>query len=264
VKRRWPLGLAALACLAAVFPLLALPMLFLTLLGVLALPARAQPGSGRSRALVALAVIASSVSLVRFVVEVAMPGIVRGGRDAGEQRAVSWLRDVLFAEDAMRKAGWIDPDHDGIGSAALLSELCGGPPLRGQPEHDNPVLTCGELVPTPLGLAARRGGYLFATCLPQRDGHWSGEPGPALDEEAAERQFVTYAWPDAGARFDHAFFLDQSENIQTALLPKGTALDCDSARGLGARLEWVPWRGKRPRPGPLPGDSAPPPRGLPD
>ena len=42
----------------------------------------------------------------------------------------------------------------------------------------------------------------------------------------------------------------------TALLPKGTALQCDSARGLKAQLEWAPWRGKRPRPGPLPGDSA--------
>jgi hypothetical protein len=259
VKQSWPLGLAVLACLAAVFPLLALPMLFLTLLGVLALPGRAQAGSGKSRALVALAVIGSAVSLVRFVVEVAMPGIVRGGRDAGEQRAVSWLRDVRFAEDAMRKSGWIDPDHDGIGSAALLSELCGGPPLRGQPEHDNPVLTCGELVSTPLGLAARRGGFLFVICLPQRDGQWSGEAGPGLDEEAAERQYLAYAWPDAGARFEHAFFLDQSENIQTAQVPKGSALDCGSARGLGARLEWVPWRGKQPRPGPLPGDSSAPP-----
>jgi hypothetical protein len=257
VKRRWPLGLAALACLAAIVPLLALPLFFLRLLGVLALPGRAQPGGGKSRALVALAVIGTGVSLVRFVVEVAMPGIVRGGRDAGEQRAVSWLRDVLFAEDAMRKAGWIDPDRDGIGSAALLSELCGGPPLRGQPEHDDPVLTCGELVPTPLGLAARRGGYLFAVCLPQLDGRWSGQAGPELDEEAAERQFVAYAWPDTGARFEHAFFLDQDENIQTAPLPKGTALDCGSARARGTSLEWAPWRGKRPRPGPLPGDTAP-------
>lgn len=259
MKRPWPLGLAALACLAAVFPWLAVPMLFLTLLGVLAVPERAQPGSGKSRALVALAVIGSGVSLVRFVVEVAMPNIVGSGREAGEQRAVSWLRDVLFAEDAMRKAGWIDPDHDGIGSAALLSELCGGPPLRGQPEHDNPVLTCGELVPTPLGLAARRGGFLFVICLPQRDGQWSGEPGSGLDEEAAERQYVAYAWPDVGARFDHAFFLDQSENIQTARVPPGVALECGSARGLGARLAWAPWRGKRPRPGRLPGDFAAPP-----
>src|SRR4051812_17656993 len=114
---RWPIGLAALGVAAAVWPLLGLPMVFLALLGVLALPERGGAGVGRSRALVAIAVIGAGLSLVRFVVEIAMPGIVQGGRDAAEQRAVSWLRDVLFAEDAMRRAGWIDPDHDGVGSA---------------------------------------------------------------------------------------------------------------------------------------------------
>jgi hypothetical protein len=250
---RWPIGLALLAVAAVVWPLLSLPVVFLALLGVLALPARGGSGAGRSRVLVALAVIGAALSLVRFVVELAMPGIVMGGRDAAEQRAVSWLRDVLFAQDAMRKAGWIDPDHDGVGSAALLSELCGDRPLRGQAPRDNPVLTCGEQIATPLGPAVRKGGYLFVVCLPQRDGHWSAEAGPLLDEEAAERAFVAYAWPDAGARFAHGFFLDQNENIQT-LPMTNVALSCDSARGPGARTDWTAWRGKRPRPGPLPGD----------
>jgi hypothetical protein len=250
---RWPIGLAALGVVATVWPLLGLPVVFLALLGVLALPARTGSGAGRSRVFVAIAVIGAGVSLVRFVVEIAMPGIVQGGRGAAEQRAVSWLRDVLFAEDAMRRAGWIDPDHDGVGSAALLSELCGEPPLRGQARRDNPVLTCGELIATPLGPAVRRGGYLFTVCLRQTDGHWSAQAGPLLDEEAAEREFVAYAWPDAGARFEHAFFLDQNENIQSVPMANA-ALDCDSARGPGARIDWSAWRGKRPRPGPLPGD----------
>jgi hypothetical protein len=247
--------LAALGVAALVWPLFAMPVAFLAFLGLLTLPARAEPGALQSRVLVGLAVVGAALSLVRFVVEIAMPNIVGSGRDAAEQRAVSWLRDVLFAEDAMRRAGWIDPDHDGIGSAALLSELCGAEPLRGQPVRDTPVLTCGELIPTTLGLAARRGGYLFVVCLPQRDGHWSGHAGPQLDEEAAERQFLAYAWPDAGARFDHAFFLDQDENIQSVPLPNDAApLSCDAARGPGARADWTAWRGKRPRPGPLPGD----------
>jgi hypothetical protein len=252
---RWPIGLAALGLAAALWPWIALPVSFLTFLGILTLPGRAMPGALRSRVLVGFSVVAASLSVLRFVIQIAMPGIVSGGRDAAEQRAVSWLRDVLFAEDAMRRAGWIDPDRDGVGSAALLSELCGGEPLRGQPARETPVLTCGELVPTPLGLAARRGGYLFVVCLPQHDGHWSAQAGAELDEEAAERQFVAYAWPDASARFDHAFFLDQDENIQSVPMPKGAApLSCDAARGPGARPDWTAWRGKRPRPGPLPGD----------
>lgn len=250
---RWPIGLAALGVAATAWPLLGLPAVFLALLGVLALPARGGKGAGRSRVLVAIGVIGAALSLVRFVVELAMPGIVQGGRAAAEQRAVSWLRDVLFAQDAMRKAGWIDPDHDGIGSAALLSELCGELPLRGQAPRDNPVLTCGELIVTPLGPAVRHGGYLFIVCLPQTDGHWSADAGALLDEEAAEREFVAYAWPDAGARFAHAFFLDQSENIQSVPMANG-ALSCDSARGPGARADWTAWRGKHPRSGPLPGD----------
>jgi hypothetical protein len=249
-SRCWPPLLAALAVSAAVWPVLGLPAAFLSFIGVLALPRRTAPGARAARVLAAVAVLGSAVGLMRFVVEVAMPGIVRGGRTAAEQRAVSWLRDVLFAQDAMRKAGWIDPDRDGVGSAALLVELCSGDPQRGQSARPNAVLTCGELVQTPLGPAARRGGYLFAVCLPLRSGGWSAQASGELDEEAAERSFLAYAWPDADGRFDDTFFLDQDENIQQLALPPGTQLSCDAAR---TRPGWKPWRGKRPRPGPLPG-----------
>ena len=249
-SRTWPPLLAALALSAAVWPVLGLPAVLLSLLGVLALPRPGAPGRRAAQLLVALSGACAAIGLVRFVVEVAMPGIVRGGRAAGEQRAVSWLRDVLFAQDAMRRAAWIDPDGDGVGSAALLSELCTGDPLRGQAARPSAVLTCGELIESPLGPAARKGGYLFAVCLPLRGGGWSAGASAELDEEAAERSFLAYAWPDGGGRFDDAFFLDQDENIQQLRLPSGDALRCDSARSLAG---WEPWRGKRPRPGPLPG-----------
>jgi len=267
----WPL-LAVLGGAAAVWPLLGLPAAGLCLLGVLALPGKADPLASWSRRWIVLAALGTSVGLWRFVVEEAMPGIVRGGRDAVEQRAVSRLRDVLFAEDALRKAAWIDPDRDGVGSAALLSELCGGPPARGQPERSNAVLTCGELVETPIGLAAQLAGYLFVVCVPGTDGRWRGRAAAAgpggdpssgqIDEEAAERHFIAYAWPEA-AHFERAFYLDQDENIRTALLPaaagsaRAVPLSCDAAFSPGGAPSWVAWRGKRPRPGPLPGDSAP-------
>ena len=266
----WPLC-ALLGGASVVWPLLGLPAAGLCLLGVLALPGKTAPAASWSRRWLVLGVLGASVGLWRFVVEEAMPGIVRGGREAVEQRAVSRLRDVLFAEDALRKAGWIDPDRDGIGSAALLSELCGGPPTRGQPERPNAVLTCGELVETPVGLAAQLAGYLFVVCLPGKDGRWLGRAGASspggapgagqLDEEAAERHFVAYAWPEA-SHFERAFYLDQDENIRTALVPAGadsarvTALSCDAAFSPGGAPSWVAWRGKRARPGPLPGDSA--------
>lgn len=251
-SRCWPPLLAALAVGSAVWPVLGLPAAFLSFIGVLALPRRHAPGARGARLLVGLSVVCACAGVLRFVVEVAMPGIVRGGRAAAEQRAVSWLRDVLFAQDAMRKAGWIDPDGDGVGSAALLVELCSGDPQRGQAARPSGVLTCGELSQTPIGLAARRGGYSFLVCLPLRGGGWSALPSAELDEEAAERSFLAYAWPDASGRFDDAFFLDQDENIQQLAVPEGVALSCDSARALTG---WQPWRGKRPRPGPLPGST---------
>lgn len=206
---------------------------------------------------------------MRFILTEAMPGIVGGGHRAVQQRAVSRLRDVLFAQDAMRRVAWIDPDADGIGSAAFLSELCGGPPSRGQAERATPVLSCGELVDTPLGPAARSGAYLYTVCLPSAAGGWSAQPGPHVDEERAERQFVAYAWPEAAAPFDQLFFIDQHENILTAQVtarppsaspsdaPPDATPTCEAALGDARATEWTPWRDKKPRPGPLPGDTTP-------
>lgn len=265
-QRLWPWALLLFGGASAVWPLLGLPAAFASFIGVLSLPASTAARRG-VRWAVALAAVGAGVGVVRFVAFEAMPGIVGGGRRAVEQRAVSRLRAVLFAEDAMRRAGWIDPDADGVGSAAFLSELCGGPPLRGQPARALPVLDCGELVASPLGPAARTGAYLYSVCLPTRDGAWTAQPGPVVDEEKAERHFVAYAWPEMPAAFDEVFFLDQDENIWVGTLPERAAqlgnepapvpmdLRCDSALGGQPALGWGVWRGKKPRQQ-LPGDTS--------
>jgi hypothetical protein len=246
--------LLVLLGLASVFlPVLALPAAFASFIGLVAL--RPPPSSTlpRPRWWIVAGALAASVGMVRFVATLAMPGIVGGGRRAVEQEAVSRLRDVLFAEDAMRRAGWIDPDADGIGSAAHLEELCGAPPRRGQAPRATPVLHCGDLVPTPLGPAARNGAYLYTVCLPMHGGGWSAAPGGGVDEELAERRFVAYAWPaeTAEGKFDDVFFIDEHENILTARLPSGALPPaCDAAL---VAPGWQPWRGKRPRPD-VPGD----------
>lgn len=249
----WPYALFALGALSAVWPFIGLPAAFFSFLGVLSVPARGELGAARPRRAVALAVICASVGLVRFVVEVGVPGIVQGGRVAVEQSTVSRLREVLFAEDAMRRGGWIDPDRDGVGSAAFLGELCGGPPLRGQAARSAPVLACGPLEDTALGPAGRDAGYLYTVCLPTKDGSWSADPARPVDEEAAERKFVAYAWPAPGSSFERAFFLDQDERILIAPR-RAFGLECRSALAPETGSMWTPWRGKRPRPGPLPGD----------
>ena len=259
----WPVLLGVGACIAVIWPPLALPVAFGCFVGIVRVSAEAPPRARRVW-LVAIASGVAAIAVVRFVVLEAMPGIVGGGRMAVEQRAVSRLRDVLFAEDAMRRAAWIDPDHDGVGSAAFLGELCGEPPLRGQPERQTPVLSCSELVATPLGPAAQAAGYLYTVCLPTAAGGWSAKVGDAVDEERAERAFRAYAWPAPGAPFEHAFFIDEHENILSldltelfgtgdrAEVPEAFALTCDSALG-ALRERFRPWRGKRPRSG-LPGE----------
>jgi type II secretory pathway pseudopilin PulG len=226
--------LVLLGLASVVWPVLGLPAAFAGFIGLVALPAPPPSALPRPRWWVVFGALAASVGLVRFVVTLAMPGIVGGGQRAVEQRAVSRLREVLFAQDALRRAGWIDPDADGVGSAAFLEELCGAAPRRGQQARATPVLHCGELVPTPLGLAAQSGAYLYTVCLPLQGGGWSATPGARVDDELAERRFLAYAWPAASTagKFDEAFFIDEHENILVAALPAGVLPPaCDAARG---------------------------------
>jgi len=255
-QRFWPLGLFALGALSALVPWFGLPAGFASFIGTVALRRPTRDELRGAAFWLWAGVALSAVGLVRFVSGEAMRGIVGGGRGAVEQETVSRLRDVLFAQDAMRRAGWIDPDHDGIGSAASLEELCGGPPLRGQRARVTPVLHCGELAPSPLGPAARSGAYLYTLCLPTPDGDWSASGAP-VDEESAERRFLAFAWPASGSPFDQAFFIDEHENIRVARVSPPSAAGerfpttCAGALGLA----WQPWRAKKPREG-LPGDRA--------
>lgn len=252
LARYWPVLLLLLGLASVIWPVLGLPAGFASCIGLVAL--RAPSELPRARWWLVAGALAASVGMVRFVATLAMPGIVGGGRRAVEQQAVSRLRDVLFAQDAMRRAAWIDPDADGIGSAAFLEELCGAPPRRGQPPRATPVLHCGELVSTPLGLAARSGAYLYGVCLPVEGGGYAATPEARVDEERAERHFVAYAWPaEATAnQLDDVFFIDEHENIRAAVVPASQLPPrCDAAL---AEPPWQPWRGKQARPGPLPGD----------
>lgn len=258
--RLWPVGLLALGALSAIVPWFGLPAGFASVVGTVALRRPSEHELRGARLWHWAGVALSVVGLVRFVSGEAMRGIVGGGRGAVEQETVSRLRDVLFAQDAMRRAGWIDHDGDGVGSAASLEELCGGPPLRGQPARATPVLHC-ELAPSPLGAAARNGPYLYTVCLPTPDGGWSAS-GPPIDEEAAERRFVAFAWPAPGSPFDQAFFIDEHESIRVASVSPRRAASGDrfptTCAGALA-LDWRPWRAKKPREG-LPGDRPAPER----
>jgi hypothetical protein len=257
-------ALAGLGLCSIFYSKLALAAGFLTFLGGLVLPRRAPERRRLVQVLIGIAAVGSSVGFVRFILLEAAPGMIQGGRARTAQHAVSRLREILVAEDAMRKMAPIDPDRDGIGSAALIGELTAAVPLRGGATLDPPILSprhYAELEQTPIGPAALVSGYFLIICLPTPAGGWTAQPGEAVDEERAERSFLAYAWPAATGGPTEAYFIDQHETILVhANRQDGGDLrfagqfqppPCDAA--LSEAAQWQPWRGKKPR-SELPGD----------
>jgi len=215
----------------------------------------------RERWLLVVAALASSVGFLRFLVGEAIPGIVAGGNRFTEQRAISRLREILFAEDTARRIAAYDPDGDHIGGAALLGELTSELGLRRGNRLQVPLLdSYPRQVDTSIGPASEIGGYFFIVCLPKLGGGFTAQPSEAVDEELAERRFIAYAWPSGTAPgLNDAIALDEHERI--SLAPAKTGLRygfaapprCDDAVAPETRSAWTAWRHKQPRQT-LPGD----------
>ena len=254
--------LAAAAALASMyFTKLGLFAAVGTFVAWASLPRAHAADLGRERRLLLVAALASTVGFVRFLVVEAVPGIVAGGNRFTEQRAISRLREISFAEDNARRLGKHDPDHDGIGSAALLGELTTELPLRGQHKLEAPLLeSYPKQVSTALGPAIEIGGYYLIVCVPRLGGGFTARPGDAVDEELAERRLIAYAWPSGTAPgLENAIALDQHEHIWLAPSSTGTRHGsaappaCDDVLAPATRDAWKAWRDKQPR-RTLPGD----------
>ena len=245
----------ALAISALVFPKLALPAGLFVLLSWLSLPPEPRELVRRHSWAHAGAAVAAVVAMVVFLVREAVPGIVQGGTTAASQRAVSRLREILFAEDmARKKAAW-DPDGDGVGSALLLGELTGEIGMRGGRWLNPPLLEGYPKVDeTSAGQSLEIGGYWFMVCLPVGAESFGSEPKARFDDELAERRFVAYAWPSGRAPgLTRAYFLDEHERILSAPAREGLRFGtehpphCDDALAPATRDSWRPWRNKKPR-----------------
>src|SRR4051812_17841843 len=251
-----------LLCTAAVVSLwltkLALFAAVGTLLGFVALPAQPRRQIFWLRLSLAVAGVCATIGTFRFLVLEAVPGMVEGGTTATEQRVVSRLREILFAQDAWRKNAYYDPDGDHIGSAGLLGELTGEFGVRSGNRVEPAVLEgYPKLVDTRLGPAAEVGGYLVLVCLPKQGGGYSAKPGDAIDDEAAERHFYAYAWPaERGQGLTTAYFLDEHERILRAdsqeleprrLIGVDAPPSCDDVSAPATAGDWRVWRHKKPR-----------------
>jgi hypothetical protein len=251
-----------LLCAAAVLSLwwikLALFAAVGTLLGFVALPAQPRRQVFWLKLALAVAGACATVGTFRFLMLEAVPGMVQGGTTATEQRVVSRLREILFAEDAWRKNAYYDPDGDHVGSAGLLGELSGEFGVRGGNRVEPAVLEgYPKLVDTRLGPAAEIGGYLVIVCLPKQGGGYSARPGDSIDAEASERHFYAYAWPaERGQGLTTAYFLDEHERILLAdsqeaeprrLIGIDAPPACDDVSAPSSAGDWRVWRHKLPR-----------------
>jgi len=146
--------------LSVMFTKLALFAAVATLLGFVSLPAGPLGSVRLLKLALAAGAVCATVGVFRFLVVEAMPGMVEGGTTAAEQRAVSRLREILFAEDAWRRNAFFDPDGDHVGSAGFLGEAHRELGVRGGKAHGSPVLeSYPKLSDTRLGPAAEVGGY---------------------------------------------------------------------------------------------------------
>lgn len=222
-----------------------------------------------------LGAVSTSVGMVRFVWGEALQGISEARGRATSKRAVSLLREILFAQDALRRYGMIDPDGDKIGSAGRLGELCGSDAARGSKPLQTPPLSIrfSPRAITRSGPANEQEGYLLLICLPGADGKsWVTYPTDAVDEELAERSWVAYAWPAAeGLGHEAAYFINEHEEILETenrlphaekdrtlrLVGAEFSPSCSDALDGETKPAWRVWRGKTRRPK-LPGDLAHP------
>lgn len=258
------LAVAAFALVSLLVAKLALFALVAAVIAWAALPDRSKPGARAARVLVAVAGLIALVASARFVITEGMPGIVEGGTRATEFRAVSRLREILFAQDLLRRNGLHDPDGDGIGSAARLAELTAERGVRGERRLSPPLLeNYPKTIDTPIGPAAELSGYLFTICLPSANGGFSAREDEPVDEELAERRFLAYAWPISKGSGSAAYFLDEHERILWAPASFEPGAEkrsgyanpppCDDALAPASRGDWQTWRDKKPR-SKLPGD----------
>lgn len=252
---------AAAALLSIHFTKLGLFAAVGTFIAWVSLPRRAPAELKRERWLLGVAALASLIGLMRFLVVEAIPGIVAGGNRFTEQRAISRLREILFAEDSARRIASHDPDRDGIGSALLLGELTQELPVRGGASLRAPLLEgYPKQSDTSVGPASEIGGYLLIVCVPRAGGGFTARPGDAIDEELAERRFIAYAWPSGTAPgLTEAVALDEHERILLAPSRPGTRFGfatpppCDDVVAEATKGAWQPWKKKQPRTT-LPGD----------
>lgn len=273
----WPPSLRVRLLLLVIFsalsvsePRLSMVACFLTLVAVVS---RAASGAGQTSrwavwGSITLSGLLALAGFFRFVMVEAIPGVIAGGRAAAEKHAVAYLRTIVAAQDYMRRGAHIDPDGDGVGSAASLGELAGRVALRmGQAPAQYPLSVSADEWLAGHGFVAS-GAYIFRVCLPAAEG-WvnvdnadTSVDGLTVDDERAEREYLVYGWPRTASpgaptqlyvadAYERIWVMDpQDPQQKPAYVGESSPPPCSL---LVQDRRFAPWKGKTARPE-LPGD----------
>jgi hypothetical protein len=241
--RRWAALVLAMAALAWLKTLLALPAFLVAALAVVALK-----GTPRRLAVVALALAGGAFG--RFMVVEGAASIVAAGRRSTEEKALSRLREVAWAQERARELAVVPG-----GGYLSLAELTGR--IRGRRTDAGGPFLADTFSQSEAG-AWLSEGYRFAVFLVDDEGvHPEGN-----DVARAASHFLAYAWPaEANGGAGRAFFVDADDRICEARLNHPVdgrinpfaAFETDSlaaARCTGASASgWAfkPWKKKQPR-----------------
>jgi hypothetical protein len=263
----------ALSAAALLFPLLAVPAMLVVLF---AFVTQRQPTVAVKAALAATLLL-MALAMIRFTVTEAAPGVIEGGRRAQAKSALYHLRALVFAQDVSREQAFLDPDGDGVGSALGLKALVGQAMRDGSTPRLPLLARFGKVTDHQGAAVSTFQGYGIVVYLPTKDDQAVADQSDAIDDEAAERRFVAYAWPldvvhDDGDR--SVIFVDERERILVSdnLGPQQGYVGLDNMPPFWAALSdkrmsanvargapsadggtWTPWKGKKAR-AKLPGD----------
>lgn len=179
----------------------------------------------KSRRLIEIVVIYPllGTALILLVATAAVPFLSDGARTS-ETSAIGTLRSIASAEQAFRRACYVDMDGDGKGEFGTFRELSAGAPLRahlGRQLLDPPLLS-PSFHAVDVNGCVERSGFAFRLYLPARDGTWvcADRNDRKVSVDGAESRFRAFAWPlRRTERYDRVFCVDESGAVRATREP---------------------------------------------
>ena len=242
--RLWAALVLLLAALSWWKLVLALPAFLVAAIAVVVF-------NGRLRHLAVVALVLAGGAFARFMVVDGAASIVAAGRRSTEEKALSRLREVAWAEERAKELGVVPG-----GGYLTLAELTGH--IRGRRTDAAAALVAKDAFTAPERGPWLADGSRFAVFLVDDAGvHAEGEGAASV-----AAHFLAYAWPaDAKGGARRAFFVDADDRICEARVeaPVDGLIDpfaafekrvFDAARCIGTSasgLSFKPWKHKQPR-----------------